>query len=137
MTLLRSYTERHHAVHPYRIIIQRLSVRLQEGDVKISIGLHLRSNLNLESGRTCLAFLLESFQDPYPIFDTNQRPCLFGRRERNNQLLARLVFRFVGLEGKHGSLVSPGSIPPTFRCSPVEVGQKSCRVLAFFVRSPD
>ena len=92
MTLLRSYAERHHAVHPYRIIIQRLSVRLQEGDVEISVGLHLRSNLNLESGRTRLAFLFEGLQNPYPIFDANQRPRLFGRRERNNQLLARLVF---------------------------------------------
>ena len=137
MTLLRRYTERHHAVHPYRIIIQRLSVRLKKSNMEISIGLHLRSNLNFDPRRTCLAFLLEGLQNPYPIFDTNQRPRLFGRRERNNQLLARLVFRFVGLEGKHGSLVSPRSIPPAFRGSPVEVGQKSCRVLAFFVRSPD
>ena len=133
MALRRSYRERDHAIQADRQIVLRDAMRLQKGDIDVSVRLHIFRHIQSHGRLFILARMFRQGKDTHAVLYTDNRTASFRGREGDYHLFAGRITILIGLETKHRGGLAAIGVTSALIIRPVEITHHSRRVLTLLI----
>lgn len=133
MAFGRCNRERDDTVHANRQVVLRDAVRLEQRYIYVCIGLHVRSNGELDRSLPIVAHMLGGREDTRTVLDADDRATSFDGREGDDDLFSWHVCILVCLESEHIGGGRAISVTPSFTVRPIEIAHHTGGVFALFV----